>query len=54
MTVLGPIVEVATDLLAVDIPDLFHRSAIRTKPVGNDRSRRSVAFHCFAQKPQSR
>lgn len=27
MTVLGPIVEMATDLLAVDVPNLFHRRA---------------------------
>ena len=52
MAVFGPVVEVTTDLLAVDIPDGFHRCAIGSEPVCYDGFRRAVALHRFLQKPQ--
>ena len=39
MTVFGPIIEVATDLLAVAVSNLFHGCAVRPKPVGDHRPR---------------
>ena len=39
MTVLSPIIEMATDLLAVDIADLLHRCAVGPQPVGDDLDR---------------
>ena len=50
MAVLGPIVEVATDLLAAFIPDLFHGRAIRSKSIGGDEPGCSIPFHRFLEK----
>jgi len=50
VAVLGPVVEVTTDLLAVAIPYVFQRGAIRAKSVRDDLSWCAVSLHCFLQK----
>ena len=50
VTVLGPIVEGATDLLAVDIPDLLHRRAAGSEFVRHNSLRRAVWLPGFLHK----
>lgn len=52
MAILSSVIQVATDLLAVDHSDLFHRGAVRAKPIRDNRSWRSISFHRFLQKPK--
>ena len=54
MAVLGPIVEMATDLLAVDISDLLHSGNVGPEPVGDDSPRCAGALHRISQEPQGR
>jgi len=42
----------ATDLLAVDISNLFHGCAIRRTTICDDDLRIAVSFHCFVQEFQ--
>nr|WP_233348652.1 hypothetical protein [Henriciella algicola] len=41
-----------TDLLAVEITDFLHSSAIGSEPIGDDSPRRTVPLHRFSEKPQ--
>jgi hypothetical protein len=52
MRVLRPIVEAATDLLAIGIADLLHRRRISAKPVGDDRPRSVELLHDALEKLQ--
>ena len=52
MGILGPIVHMATDLLAVFISNLFHCGAIRRASICDDDLRIPVSFHCFLQEFQ--
>ena len=54
VAVLGPVVEMATDVLAVFVSDLFHGGAIRSKSIGGDEPRCSIPFHGFLQKCKCR
>ena len=54
MAVLRPIIQMATDLLAVFVSDLFHCGAIGPKSVGNDGFWSPVSFHRFFQKDKRR
>ena len=54
VAILGPIVEMATDLLVADVSNHFHRGTVTPEPVGNHSPRRSVPLHRFTQEPQSR
>ena len=54
VAILRPIIKMATDLLAVDISNVFHRGAIRPEPIRHDGSRCAVALHGFSQEPQCR
>ena len=49
MRILGPIIEMATDLLAVDISNVFHGSAVGSQAIRHDRARCPVALHRFSQ-----
>ena len=52
VAVLGAVVEMATDLLAVDIPDLFHSRAIGPEPVCDDCPWHTIPFHRLPEKAQ--
>src|SRR5271166_2821221 len=54
MRILRAIVEPTTDLLAIGIADLFHRRAIRAKPVGDDLPRSAICLHRALEKLQRR
>ena len=49
VTVLSPIIEVATDLLAVDIPDFLHRRSVGSELVCHNSLRCAVSLHGFLQ-----
>ena len=54
MTVLDAVVEMTTDLLAVDIAQLLHGGAVGAKPVGHDPLRGPVALECFLHEAERR
>src|SRR5271166_3789995 len=54
MRVFRPIVEATTNLVAIDVADLAHRSGIRAKPVGDDVPRAAIFLHDALQKVQRR
>src|SRR5271155_1504988 len=54
MRILRSIVEPTTDLLAIGVADLFHRSGISAQPVGDDRPRSTVCLHNPLEKLQRR
>jgi hypothetical protein len=45
MRVFRPIVEATTNLVAIDVADLAHRSGIGAKPVGDDAPRAAIFLH---------
>src|SRR5271169_5020075 len=54
MRVFRPIVEATTNLVAIDIADLAHRSGIGGKPVGDDAPRPAIFLHDPLQKLRRR
>ncbi len=54
MRVFRPIVEAMTNLAAIDVADLAHRSGIGAKPVGDDAPRPAIFLHDALQKLQRR
>lgn len=54
MTVRSPVVEVATDLLAVGISDVSHGCAIGSKPIRDNGPGRAITLHRFSEKLKSR
>src|SRR5271157_2561340 len=54
MRVFHPIVEATTNLVAIDVADLAHRSGIGGKPVGDDAPRPAIFHHDPLQKLQRR
>src|SRR5271169_3712366 len=54
MRILRAIVEPTTDLLAIGVADLFHRRAIRAKPVRDDAPRTAKCLHDALKKLQRR
>ncbi len=52
MRVLRPIVEAATDLLAIGVADLLHGRRISAKPVGDERPRSAELLHDALEKLQ--
>src|SRR5271166_851629 len=54
MRVFRPIVKATTNLLAIDVADLAHRSGIGGKPVGDDAPRSAIFLHDALEKLQRR
>src|SRR5271166_6472679 len=54
MRVFRPIVEAMTNLAAIDVADLAHRSGIGGKPVSDDAPRSAIFLHDALQKLQRR
>lgn len=54
MRVFSPIIEMPTDFLALDIPNLFHSCAKRSEAISHDRPKFAAALLHFLEKPQCR